>query len=308
MGWRDLLKTETESETVILPWVGGRVLQSSDRTWRIAGKLPEEHGWQEFSLDTRTASWTEASEPQDNALRHHITGYLVGDRLVPDTVQIRPNLKSLAKNCEKVHLIEPGLDRFVRIKAGRVYESGPLIYEEQEFPLGPEDDVLSYFLDEKQSVDDIANVCPALDGAFRIETWHRKEIERRRVEEQIRREKEERRRKIREQLGDGALRREIAKENFEEAARAALAVGGAQYLDHRRAHQRDEMVVRFRFDRRRYECTCNPMTLQIIDSGICLTDHYTGEKGDTYFTLESLPGVIRQANNGGELVVFRHAN
>jgi hypothetical protein len=38
---------------------------------------------------------------------------------------------------------------------------------------------------------------------------------------------------------------------------------------------------------------------------VCLIDHATGIKGDTWYTLESLPGVIRQADRQGVLVVFR---
>jgi len=37
-----------------------------------------------------------------------------------------------------------------------------------------------------------------------------------------------------------------------------------------------------------------------------LTDHDTDERGDTYFTLESLPAVVREAEQRGKLVVFRH--
>jgi hypothetical protein len=48
-------------------------------------------------------------------------------------------------------------------------------------------------------------------------------------------------------------------------------------------------------------------TLRIIDSGICLIDHATDERGDTYFTLESLPAVIAQAIREGHLVIFRRA-
>jgi hypothetical protein len=66
------------------------------------------------------------------------------------------------------------------------------------------------------------------------------------------------------------------------------------------------VVVRFRLDHRAFECTCEERTLRIIDAGICLVDHATNEKGDTYFTLESLPGVIGEANREGKLVVFRH--
>ena len=63
---------------------------------------------------------------------------------------------------------------------------------------------------------------------------------------------------------------------------------------------------------RRFECTCDERTLQIIDAGICLTAHYDdpdfeeGTRGDTFFTLESLPAVIRQAEREHRLVVLRH--
>ena len=197
------------------------------------------------------------------------------------------------------------------ISAGRCYEDGPLIYHDQEFPEGPEEDVMNAFLDRKGSVSDIKGVSPALDAAFRMESWQRAEAERRRIElEKLRREEEERlaveqrRQEMVEKLGDGAGRREMATVDFNEAARAALAVGGAELLDVRTSH-RQEKVVRYRLDGRRYECICNTR-LQIIDSGICLQDHNTGEKGDTYFTLESLPAVVRQADREGRLVVYRH--
>ena len=129
-----------------------------------------------------------------------------------------------------------------------------------------------------------------------------------------RRAAEERRRQIVETLGDAAGRREVAVVDFAEAARAALAVGGAEYLDSRAAHGRNEMVVRFRLNRRRFECTCDRRTLRIVDAGICLTAHYDddsfeeGTRGDGFFTLESLPSVIMEAERGGKLVVFRHVD
>jgi NAD(P)H-dependent flavin oxidoreductase YrpB (nitropropane dioxygenase family) len=92
-----------------------------------------------------------------------------------------------------------------------------------------------------------------------------------------------------------------------EAARAALALAGAEYLDHRASTQAAEVVVRFRLAGRRFECVCERQTLRIIDAGVCLTDERTGEKGDSRFTLESLPGVIQEAERSGRLVVFRHA-
>ena len=246
-------------------------------------------------------------------LKAPVRGYLVGDRIVPDHIRVDPQPSVILKYAEKVHLIEEGLDRFCRICAGRTWDYGPLIYGGQDFPMGPEPEVLDAFLDQKDSVQEVKGVCTALDAAFRMETWRREEAERVRQEiERIRREEEERlakearRKELVERLGDGAARREMAAVDFNEAARAALVVGGATLLDVRNGARPGEKVVRYRLDNRRFECICNAATLRIIDAGVCLTDHETGVKGDTRFTLESLPAVIRQADREGVLVVFRH--
>lgn len=102
-------------------------------------------------------------------------------------------------------------------------------------------------------------------------------------------------------------RKTLAIVDFEQAARAALAITGAVYLDHRNSPRRNEKVVRFRFMNRRFECVCD-QNMRIIDAGICLTSHDTGEKGDDRFSLESLPSVIREAIEDDVLVVFRHVN
>lgn len=305
MGWRDLLQ-KNEVKEIVAPWTGGRALFARSRKWNVDGKLPEEYGWYKFSINANTAKCLELAD-FPGELYNTAAGYLVGDRFIPDTVQARPEIKDLG-NFAKVFLIEPGLDRFVRISVGRFNDEGPLIYRMMEMPLGPEEEVLHAFLDDKNTIDNIPGVVPALDAAFRIESWRRKEAEKIRREEQERREKEERRQRIMNSLGDGAGRREVAQEDFATAARAALAVGGAQYLDHRNSVRRDEVIVRFRLEHQRFECTCNKRTLRIMDAGICLTDERSGEKGDTYFTLESLPAVIKQAQRERRLVVFRHVD
>lgn len=318
MTWRDLL--QTGEETLVSPWVGGSSLRGSDdRVWTIEGRLPREVGWHQFKLTGRKARHIGPVPADPEVLSHKVCGYLVGDRIVPDGARIDPKPQNIITSTERVHLIEDGLDRFVRVSAGRVYEGGPLVYSSLEMPLGPEEEVLGAYLDQKASVDAIAGVTPALDAAFRMETHQRAEAERRRLEEERRRREEEERQAIEEkrqqlikQLGDGAGRREMAKVDFTQAARAALAVGGAEFLDAKRAVRRGEMIVKFRLGRQRFECTCNEYTLSIIDAGICLTAHYDdeefegGTKGDTWFTLESLPGVIRHAEREGRLVVFRH--
>lgn len=312
MGWKDLL--QKNDETIVLPWLGGRSLRSGPRTWTIDGRLPREHGWHKFTITGRKAAWSSVSnDPLVEVLTDVVRGYLVGDHLVRDDARVDPDPKKLTSYSEPVALVEQGLDRFVRVSAGRTHEGGHLVFVGQEMPLGPEEEVLQAFLDEKSSVLDVKGVSPALDAAFRMETWRRaeaervrQELERQRQEEEERRAREERRQQLVRQLGDAAGRREMAAVDFDAAARAALAVGGAQFLDSRQSPRREEKIVRFRFLNRRFECVCDAKTLRIIDSGICLIDHDTGEKGDTRFTLESLPGVIAQAEREHKLVIFRH--
>lgn len=311
MGWKDLL--QKTDETIVLPWLGGRSLRSGPRTWQVEGRLPPEHGWHKFTITGRKAVWSAAEEAVSETLKQVVRGYLVGDHLVQDGIRVEPDPKDITKNAERVFLVDPGLDRFVRVSAGRSFEGGPLVFLGQEMPQGSEEEVLQAYLDEASSVDQVKGVPPALDAAFRLEAWRRaeaervrREIERQRQEEEARRALEDRRRQLVRQLGDAEGRREMAKVDFDAAARAALTVGGAQFLDARNSVRPNEKVVKFRFLGRRFECVCDATSLRIIDSGICLIDHGTNEKGDTYFTLESLPAVIAQAEDEGRLVVFRH--
>ena len=312
MGWQDLIQ---QAERISLPWVGGRQLRTSSRSFRLQGRTPNEVGWYEFEISGgRDAKLRGPADPNPESLGRRVTGYLVGDRLVPDGIATHIEISKLYEAAQTVFGIEDGVDRFARISAGSTHEGGPLFFIQQEMPLGPEPEVLNAFLDKATALAEIKGVTPGLDVAFRMESWQRDEAERRRLElERLRREeeerriREERRRQIAEQIGTGAGRREMAKIDFAEAAKAALAISGAELLDDRRGARRDEHVVRFRFLRRRFECVCDDR-LQIIDSGICLRDHDTGEAGDTWLTLESLPGVIQEAYETDRLVVFRHAD
>lgn len=312
MTWRELL--QTGDEAMVSPWLGGRSLRSGARTWTIDGRLPREVGWYNFKLNGRKATLSGAADPATDTLGHEVRGYLVGDNIVADGVHVDPDPSKIVGFSEPVALLDAGLARFVRVVAGRPFEGGPLVFKSQDFPLGPEDAVLQAYYDRKMAVGDIPNVMPALDAAFRMETWMRTETERRRAEEErrrkeeeARREAEERRRQIAQQLGTGEGRRAMAQIDFAQAARAALALSGSEYLDHKKGYGRNEMVVTFRLNRRQYVCTCDATTLRIINAGICLTDHTTGEQGDTRFTLESLPAVILGAERRRVLVVNRHA-
>tara|TARA_R100000656_G_scaffold104176_1_gene76017 strand:- start:48123 stop:49067 length:945 start_codon:yes stop_codon:yes gene_type:complete len=313
MSWRDLL--QEEDERVVAPWTGGRSLRLGPRKWKIRGRLPEEPGFYSWEVSGRVASdpqEADAIEAVENADAKTQLGYLVGDFFVSDLEGGECSLERLGDRFERVRLIEPGLDFFDRVEVCRLVDGGPLYYVQQAFPLGPEGEVTEAFESQEDSLNSISGVAPALDLAFRARTWYRAQQERLREEARLRREAEERRREeeariasIRESLGDGAGRRQMAALDFEEAARAALAVGGASLLSIRAGRSRNEHVVRYQLDDgRRFECVCDSM-MSILEAGVCLTDERTGEKGDTLFTLESLPVVVRDAMNNGA-VIFRH--
>lgn len=311
MGWQDLL--EKDDEQIVLPWLGGQVLFGvGGRRWDLQRPFPAEQGWYWFRIRSKKAFFLDKTDPPaDILLSTPVRGYLVGDRIVPDGVRVDPDPKRIAEQTNPVYLVEPGLSRFVRVLAAHT-DDGALVYLSEDMPLGPEADVLQAYYKKATSVAHIKGVTPALDAVFRMETYQREEaerrrqeIERQRKEDEERRQQETRRQQLARQLGDGRGRREMALVDFRQAARAALVVGGAEYLDHRPSVRKGEFVVTFRQQRRTFECVCSD-TLQIVDAGICLINHATGERGDTRFTLESLPGVIRQAIHEGKLVVFRH--
>lgn len=308
MGWQELLHT---NEVITLPWLGGRQLRSLNMAcFFLAGDLPHEHGWYEFNvLKGATAELRRKTSPRPAGLKYEVRGYLVGDRLVVDGSRVDPDPTHIVKCSERVHLIEEGLDRFARVVAGRIYKDGPLIYKEPDMPLIGEDLVLQAYLDRSSSVDHIKHVPPALDAAFRMETFQRTqvetrraELERKRQEEEDKQRKETLRKELFEKSGDGAGRRNLARQDFDGAAKAALEVGVAEFLDSK-VLRRNERAVKFRLDGRRFECTCDD-NLQIISAGICLTED--GISGDTWLTLESLPSVIREAIRTDRLVIYRH--
>ena len=316
MSWRDLL---APAEVAVAPWWGGRDLQIGSRALRIAGDLPPEPGWHGFSVEGgRRSVWIgPAAAPDDwPGARKLVRGWLIGDRLVPEEAPFVPDAARVPDVARPVGLVEPGLARFDRVAAA-AWDDGRYVFAGVEFPLGPEDDVARAYEDERPDVAAIPGVPPALDLAFRWATWRRVDAARRRAEAEAeaRRLAEEAARQAREAervakvqalIGDAARRRDIAREDFEAAARAALQLSGARLLDWRPGHG-DEAVVTWRLGPQRLQCVVHRHTLRVIDAGICLVDHHTGERGDTSFTLESLPGVVAQAEREGNLVVFRHA-
>lgn len=312
MVWRDLLQTAQER---VLPWLGGRKISDRERTWKILGALPDEYGWYKFDVSgNRNTKVIEAADldPEFENRHPNHRGYLVGNRLIADNARVELDPKRLIEQTRPVFLVEPGLEQFSRVVVCRT-RHGNLVYMRQEFPQGPEFEVMEAYQDRLDSVDHIAGVTPPLELAFRWVSYQRQlaehraqERERRRLQMEAKRVHEQKVRKAIRDMTNGQNLRDLAQQDFNLAAQMALRITGAEFLDARDSTRRGEKVVKYRFKHQRLECVVDAKTLQVIDAGVCLEDHQTGERGDTYFTLESLPAVIDQAMEENRLVVWRH--
>ena len=300
--WRELLSRDV---VLNLPWFAGRDLRSRGRRWKIRGPMPTTEGWHQFRVDTgRRATWlgpgTEDLEAMDRA--PSMAGYLVGDRLVPDGVSDVTGAGAVFDLSVKVRLSPGGLERFTRARLRSI--EGRWIFQREEFPLGPEPELETLFLEGGWGLEAIKGVTPALELVFNLESLRRDRVARQRQRAAERREAAARQRQLARLHSTGVGRRAMARLDFEAAARAALSVSGVKLLDIRPWHSEHERRLRFYHEGLRIECVVDAVTLGVIDAGICLHDHRTGEKGDTYFTLESLPGVITQAARENRLVVY----
>ena len=306
MGWQSLVRDGELTD--VFPWLGGRKIYSKERAWRVVGDLPREFGWYRFELAAgRSAKLLEPCDPDPLYIegRTTVRGYVVGDRFIPERARVHPDPTKLIEQTVPIYLVDPAVERFTPILA-TVDEANRWIYIRPLFPMKADNDAQWAFVERKESLDHIKDVNHALDLAFRFAYRQRQLLEERREALRKQREEEARKAEVLRKVGSGQGRRTLAQEDLEAAVKAALMVGGAEFLDVRPGYGRNEIVIQYRFENRRLECVCDKRTFQIIDSGICLEDHLTREKGDTYFTLESLPGVVREAIRGGKLVVYRH--
>jgi hypothetical protein len=316
MSWQDLLTDEGHVD--ILPWFGFRQIHDFHRTWTLEGTEPREHGWYKFFTGgTRTArlAKNELCSPDPkfiDVVHPKFRGYIVGDRFIPDSTGVSPDPTKLFEQTQQVFCVERGLPRFAR---ATVFEdlSHHLVFWQQEFPYGPEEEALRAYQDRKPNLNHVKMVSTSLDLAFQWISYQREQIEareremaRRRAAEEAKRAEEERYTKALKDASTAVGRRVLATRDFKTAAQEALKLSGAELLDTRESYNKHEMIVQYLFRHQRFECVVDKQTLQVVDSGICLTSHTTGIKGDTWFTLESLPGVIGEAIDSHKLVVYRH--
>jgi hypothetical protein len=84
-----------KTETLTLPWLGGRDVDAGDRRLRLNGPPPPKPGWYAFEIAGRKATVKAPSEPADLSKLPKVRGWLRGDRLfrdggVVEVVQLMP--------------------------------------------------------------------------------------------------------------------------------------------------------------------------------------------------------------------------
>lgn len=287
MDFNEFLQAEGEL-TQVLPYFGGFRVNDESMEYRVKDP-PKKCGWYLFKVVGRRAEVLESVEVPD--LFHYVergvlltrTGYVVNNRvLLYHLTEFGPN--TITQN--RLFGLTEELERFTPVKAV-VWFGGELIYLQEEFGTEAEELVRVAYLD-RGGLEGIKGVTPLLTHVFVAEGLIRAERERKQAE----REKKQK---------EGAL-----KATLEGRLKFALGHMGAELLDYRKGNS--GLVVMYRFLGRKFECVVDPNTLQVLDSGICLTDHATGRKGDNSLTLESMPSVVKEAIDRQKLVVWRHVD
>lgn len=291
------------------PFFGGDSVCLGDRAWRSPPYYP---GWYRWTTKGRKAFrygqeldpfCPECQEALLDATLPVYTGYLLGDRLVENN---NLGLRQLSQ-LRKVWYIPPDPLKFQQFNVVE-WPSGDLIFRDEALGIEQDFSVRNIFEAHRgaEEISSTPGVSPILKRLF---LW---ENEIREAEERARREAEEA-----EARRLAALAAEERRKAAEEAERRALGEfatavplilsGFGATLLRLRDTGRGEAEVAFSYLGRRMACIVRKDTMQIIDAGICLEDHRTGEKHDNRLTLRALIPVVREAIETDKLVIWRHA-
>lgn len=318
----DYRKFLGREEERVLPYLGGGFLHAAERRLRLAAE-PAAPGWYRFRIRGREATPLGPAEPQAVEALPTVRGHLVGERLVREGAL-----------CEQLLFLpaeEP--PRLAPCRARRWY-SGELLFDTLDFESEAEE-AARRALEEDTPLAHLKGVPATLRAAFayavleaasrrlgipaapaelrphlaRVAELGRPEAERalgalaaeRALAEREMVELRQRRALAFRVEEAGRPRRD---EEGGEVARAerALEAAGAR-LRNARALGNGNLEVIFTFMGERFIAVVNGATLQVVDSGICLGH----PPRDELVTLESLPSVIKEAIDTGQLVILRHA-
>ena len=323
----DYTKFVGKKEHVVLAYLGGAHVFGKDRRMRLAAEERPAPGFHRFEVIGRNARSLEAVDPPDLGDLPKARGHLVHGWLV-----------SSASTLARLSLLPEDDPAPLSIARARTWHSGDLLFESLDFDTEVEE-AARLRLEQGASLSDLKGVPATLRTAYGIalamavsrrigtpvavreaachaahiadlgEAAAREvlvSIERERLAEQQRawtRALEAGRPRGAIRAPSGARGRAVVPsvENAVERAEAALDGANARMLAARRLGTQQQLEVAFEFMGERFISVVDAISLQVIDAGVCLA----GE--DDLVTLESLPGVLREAIDGGLLVITRHS-
>lgn len=312
----DYKKFLGKPQTEVLPYFGGRHVFAGSRRWSVGVEQPP--GWYRFELQGRVATPVERAEAPDlselPAVRGHFArGWLFGGGRVLEPIELLPE--------EEPPVLAPVV--------ARRWPNGALVFDGVELESESEE-LCRRALEEERGIDDVKHVGASLRSAFgyalaarvgerldiaispreamravlalasggrlRAEAFlaelaEERRLERVRLEAWLRSEG-------REPLAvvESAPRR--SGPTPVDRAERALDAAGAE-LSSCRALGDGMLEVSYRFLGQRFISVVDEQSLQVVDAGICLSG------SDRMVTLESLPSVIREGYENGELNITR---
>lgn len=292
-------------DELVLAYFGGGTVIAADRGLRVAQQVAP--GWWRFSVAGRVATPVEKLDPPEDVLAAlpATLGHWTGARLVH------------AEAAEPVAFLpEDEISRFAPCRARRWY-SGDLVFERVELEEEVEETVRQAFQDRRE-LSAVKGVPGTLRAAFALavlaevsarthvpvaplEVWRdltdvaeggwQRAAE---VVERLRRE----RLRVQTVIERPGVPVPLPEEPRARAS-AVLAASGATLLDCR-GLAGQMLEVTYRFMGERLQAIVQADTLQVLDAGICLSGH------DREISLASLPSVVREGAETGQLVITCH--
>jgi hypothetical protein len=327
----DYRKFLNQQQTVVLPYVGGESVDAKDRRLRLL-KAPEAPGWYRFTVKGRIATADGSADAPDlsdlPAVRGHwLEGRLVRDGAIAELVLLPPADEPpmfAPVKCRRwpsgdllFESMEFETDAETAVR-GAFAEGKPLAglkgvpatlrtaFAYALLGNAAKESNLRFVPPEvRPHVVEVAErgAPEALEVLKRLEA--ERELARREMAELHARQLVERARLEAQQAREAELERRAQrvreqKATVTERATHALEAAGAR-VETARVINGDQVEVVYRFGGERFISVADALSLQVLDSGICLGH----PPSDELVTLESLPGVIQEAIDDGVLVILR---
>ena len=314
----DFRKHLGAAQELVLPYLGGLRVDAPDRSLRLEAELTP--GWWKFSVSGRRATPKDTTDAPDLSQLPRVRGFLLGARLVGER-----------GSAERVHLTPQEQPQRFAPASARRWHGGALIFDGLEFESGIEEDVRRA-LEDSRTLAELKGVPAPLRSAFAYalaeQAGRRLQLPAHPIElrphvgtiadggvaeaERVLRQLDAERRAYRLMLASRPVQSAMRDVNVPEIVRrprrfasiedrveAALHDAGAR-LRRTRTLNGDQIEVTWDFMGETFISIVQEESLQVVDSGVCLAG------ADSLVTLESLPGVIREAIDRGRLVITRH--